>query len=138
MLPIEDGVDPMEHPCWTFVAFRLAARGASRIRLLAGFAIRVTLRKLPELDVGALLALPYLPPMLLCLTVRQPPRVLETLSSRDRHQMEGIPTPVDLAGGGIKRKLQDTRLPRLLPRSGAFLQHGNNLIGDLLSKVATG
>jgi hypothetical protein len=96
------------------------------------------LRELPELDVRALLSLADLPPLLLSLAVRQPARVLKALSSRDRHQVKGIPSPVDFARGGIERELEDARLPGFLPWSRAFLQHGDNLIRDLLPEVAPG
>lgn len=52
--------------------------------------------------------------------------------------MQGIAAAVGPVRGWVMRELQSARLPRHLPWGRALFEHFDDLVGDLLPKVAFG
>src|SRR5665213_3447079 len=136
LLGVEDRVYAVNEP--RFLGIRVVAIGciAASIRPRRPCLVR-RLFDIPVLNLGALLAPAYLPSVVCGLLVSHPSRVFVAVLQAGGHQMNRVAAPVSSLAGWIERHTERTgsRLPGLLPRRDATLQHSNNAVGDLLAKV---
>ena len=131
LLGVENGVDPADRS-----GVLVGAGLGSGILGVLGLGLAFGGFELPELDLGTFLALADLPAICLRLAVGQPPGVLIAFSRANGHQVQGVAASVGSLRGRIERELERAGFPRGLPRGDALLQHFDDLIGDVLAKVA--
>src|SRR5262249_25030243 len=119
-----DGIHAVNQPA----AFRLFVRSIGVVVLFGGSRLHF-----PEFNLRPFLALANLPAVLGSLTIGHPARIIEAATNTRRHQMNAVSAAVAIPGRRIE--WHPSRFPRFLPRRYTLLQHPNDGIGDLLSKV---
>ena len=86
-----------------------------------------------------MLAFPNLPVLIGGLLVGQPAGIIEAVAERLRDQQDGIAAVIGPRTGGVQRRGETARLPRLAPRREVIaLDVGEELIGEALAEVGFG
>src|SRR5258708_5695238 len=112
LMGVENGVDPPDR----------AARGIGGGGVIF-LCPAISLRELPEFDMGSLLTLADLPALFLSLLVRHPSGVLVAATRAHGNEVERIAATVASVSGRVEGQLECAGFPGLLPWSHAVFKH---------------